>query len=376
MPDVPHDDVRDPMRPCECQRARQQVREQVRESVRTLRHGSADGSGELMVRPDDRPRHEMQDNARRCGGEIITQEDDSPVSFEARLKPLTARQQTAINLITMGKTIVATARTLKVDPATIHRWKATNPQFAAELNRRQTAMFDGMVIKLRLTMERAIEELHAVLASPSKRERAEAMWKLLPMLKPQHLITPTAPTTAAGVIDAQIRQARAQRGEVVEAEITNEERLARVRPEDRAEPTSADSRSCRCGAHPQPEASSRRDDREPIDGRRLEVPRHVHVHEDGGDGAIRAGDLVAVEDARGAAEAADALEGRSLACRIAQPAEIGPLAAGTVAADGILDAAERGPSCGRGGGSGSGRSGGNGGAIGLGDGNSGDREQQ
>ena len=225
---------------------RPDLREQVRDHVRTLRHGTADGCGELMIAPAPTPappsssvtpppREEARENARPSATRNPSEDRDgrdaipaADAAFEARCKPLTARQLAAINLITMGRTIVATARTLKVDPGTIHRWKATHPLFIAELNRRQAAMFDETVTKLRLTMSRAVDELHSIVTGPSKRERAEATWKLLPMLRPAKLLVPTAPTTATAVIDAGVRAARAQRGEVVEGEITLEDRLALV----------------------------------------------------------------------------------------------------------------------------------------------------
>ena len=212
-----------------------EARDHVREQIRTLRHGTATACERIAVRP----REGMRENARDLANIARTTDEVHPAgkaqAFELKLKPLTARQLTAINLITMGKTIVAIARTLKVDPGTIHRWRATNPLFAAELNRRQSSLFETIAIKLRLTLEKAVDQLSETLDCPLKSTRAEAMWKLLPMLKPQRLIEPTGPTTAAAIVDAQIRAERLRRGEIEIGEILNDERLAFILPEDLAD---------------------------------------------------------------------------------------------------------------------------------------------
>lgn len=219
------------------------TRATIREGVRTLRDGSADGCGELIVASTPSPREEARDFSRHANDAQRTMDDGrsrlpggAEAAFEARCTALTHKQLMAINLISMGKTIAATARTIRVDPGTIHRWKATHPLFAAELGRRQAAMFDATVTKLRLTMERAIDELHAIVTGPSKRDRAEATWRLLPMLRPARLVIPTGPTSATAVIDAQIRAGRKERGEAVEGEITLEERLDAVPAEFLADP--------------------------------------------------------------------------------------------------------------------------------------------
>ena len=80
----------------------------------------------------------MRDEGGRMNGEFVTR---GP-TVEAQLSPLTARQLTAINLLTLGKSVVATAASIKVDPSTIHRWKSGNAMFIAELNHPMFDMFD------------------------------------------------------------------------------------------------------------------------------------------------------------------------------------------------------------------------------------------
>ena len=210
----------------------QGVLHRVRRSVAAITNGSAEGLGSMITAG-------CSGNARDARGANAvarrTDERSEAIAFEMRLAPLTERQRQAIALLTMGKSIVATAKSLKVDPSTIHRWKASTPQFVAELNRRQAALYDNIVVKLRVTMEAAVDQLHDVLTGISKHDRIDAMWKLLPMLKPQRLIRPIEETSAIEILNAKVREARRQAGEVIEMEITDDERLAHVWPEDRAE---------------------------------------------------------------------------------------------------------------------------------------------
>lgn len=210
---------------------------EARQAVRVIRNGIADGMGAMQVATPAQGRVEMQENARHSqshDADVIQSRRAMQRQFEANLRPLTPRQETAINLLTMGKTVVATARTIKVDPCTVHRWKAHNPLFAAELNRRQAALFDTMVVKLRITMGKAVDELMSLMNSNIPSKRVETMWKLLPMIKPQRLMIPTAPLEPADIVDEEIRAERIERGEAAEMDITNEERLERVDEEDLA----------------------------------------------------------------------------------------------------------------------------------------------
>lgn len=152
----------------------------------------------------------------------------------AHVTPLTARQMTAINLLAMGKTVVATARTLGIGESTLHRWKATHPLFKLELARRHHDLFDQMVGKLRLTMGKAVDELFSMMTSERSDHRREVMWAMLKWLRPQRLMEPEAPIDLEALVDAQIRAQRAERGDVVEAPISEEERVAAIPAEFRA----------------------------------------------------------------------------------------------------------------------------------------------
>lgn len=208
-----------------------------RAAVDSIRNGRLHVEPQPIVAADLRCKA-MQENARDRGTETAGAPDASllpPASLDSLLKPLTARQLTAINLLSMGKSVVATAASIKVDPSTVHRWKASSPLFIAELNRRQADLFDTLIVKMRLLMGKAVDELTAVMNSSSKYDRREVMWKVLALLKPQKRLLETGPTEPRDVIDAQIRAGRLERGEVAEAPIEDADRVAQVHREDRME---------------------------------------------------------------------------------------------------------------------------------------------
>ena len=161
-------------------------------------------------------------------------------SIESHLKPLTARQIHAINLLSMGKTVVATARSLDIGVSTLHRWKATHPLFKAELAQRQHNLFDEMINKLRLTMGKAVDQLFAMMTGDSKLDRKEVMFEMLKLLKPQKFLVPSEPSTASAVLDEDVRANRASRGEVVGTEVTDEDRIAAIPAEFRVDMKESD----------------------------------------------------------------------------------------------------------------------------------------
>jgi hypothetical protein len=161
--------------------------------------------------------------------------DEGPTAETAVIDPvtgrfyeLTARQMTAIHLLTMGKSVVATAKSLEIGVSTLHRWKSKQPAFVAELNRRQHEVFERTVDKLRQTMSKAVEELFNLMQSNSRRERYEVAMKLLPMMQPRKWIIPTGPRDPDAVVDEQIREKRTANGEAATAEITEAEREAAI----------------------------------------------------------------------------------------------------------------------------------------------------
>lgn len=179
----------------------------------------------------------MKDESGTCREDQLTASSFSPhpsaLGTEAAVRPLTACQMHAINLLAMGKSVVSTARTLGIGESTLHRWKATHPLFKAELARRQHNLFDAMIGKLRLTMSKAVDQLFEMMTGDSKVDRKEVMREMLKLLKPQKYLVPSEPMTVEGVLDETVWEARASRGETVATEITDQDRLAAIPAEFR-----------------------------------------------------------------------------------------------------------------------------------------------
>ena len=182
---------------------------------------------QMEIRPLVRRSETVRDGSEPVEGSL-TAETAVIDPATGRYCELTARQMTAIHLLTMGKSVVATAKSLEIGVSTLHRWKSKQPAFVAELNRRQHEMFDRTVDKLRSTMAKAVDELYALMQGNNRRERYEVAMKLLPMMQPRKWIVPTGPGDAEGVVDAQIRELRAANGEEAKAEITADERAAAI----------------------------------------------------------------------------------------------------------------------------------------------------
>lgn len=230
------------------------------DAIRTLRDGRGESSPTLAQPSHGAadPCNDLQHNAtgkdegRRMNDEeeVRSSSSLSPARGQASASPsslslplLSARQITAINLLMLGKSVISTAAALKIAPSTIHRWKSSNPQFLAELNRRQHDAFDQIVTKLRMSMGEAVNVLHAMLTGDRSDLRCEAMWKMLSYMKPQKLLAPSGPTDARDVIDQKIRESRQLRGEIVEAPIGEEDRVAWVE----AQSLSSDNTKCGTG---------------------------------------------------------------------------------------------------------------------------------
>lgn len=173
-------------------------------------------------------REEVRANETVCG------------PLESLIKPLTARQVQAVNLLAMGKSVVSVARTLDIGVSTLHRWKATHPLFKVELAQRQHHLFDEMIQKLRLTMSKAVDQLFEMMTGDSKLDRKEVMREMLKLLKPQKFLVPAEPMTAEAVLDETVREGRASRGETVATEISDEERIAAIPGEWRVQGEQAD----------------------------------------------------------------------------------------------------------------------------------------
>ncbi len=188
--------------------------------------------------------------------ETVCDDHQSPLEpLQHLVRPLTAAQMQALNLLAMGKSVVSVPKTLGIGVSTLHRWKATHPLFRAELAQRQHNLFDAMVNKLRMTMSKAVDELFALMTSDNAFKRKEVMFEMLKLLKPQKFLVPGEPRNVEGVLDETVRERRASRGESASDEITEEERIAAIPAEWRVKDYERPASSGDCHAE-RSEASS------------------------------------------------------------------------------------------------------------------------
>jgi hypothetical protein len=76
---------------------------------------------------------------------------------------LTPQQQTAIDLLTTGKTLTDTAHALEVDRATVSTWVNHSPVFIAGLHSRRQELWEGQVETLRGLLPKALAVLQQAL---------------------------------------------------------------------------------------------------------------------------------------------------------------------------------------------------------------------
>jgi hypothetical protein len=94
---------------------------------------------------------------------------------------LTDRQRLAVELILAGKSDAVVAREVSVSRRTVCRWRHTDSEFIAELNRRRKARWDGVADRLRELLDPAVDVLAQQLADryePTRYRAATALLRL------------------------------------------------------------------------------------------------------------------------------------------------------------------------------------------------------
>jgi transposase-like protein len=86
---------------------------------------------------------------------------------------LSAKQWAAVNLLAGGKSCLAVARELKIDPRTLYRWRQ-DERFAWELSRLRRAMWDDAAERLAAMVQPALDILEEQLRHPYERARYRA----------------------------------------------------------------------------------------------------------------------------------------------------------------------------------------------------------
>lgn len=123
----------------------------------------------------------MQRNAKNCK-ELRTNAND-----------LTSQQEIVIAAILDGKTQTDAAEEAGVNPVTVSRWKATDPAFMAELNRRQRDLWDENYASLLALAADARRVLADLVHAKDPQIRFKAALAVLDRLPEQR---PAGPVTA------------------------------------------------------------------------------------------------------------------------------------------------------------------------------------
>ena len=87
-------------------------------------------------------------------------------------RPLTVKQENAIDMFVAGATDAEVAQAVGVNRVTVSRWRLYNPYFQAELNTRRQAIWGSAVDRLRALLPRAVDALESELDGGRNRVRA------------------------------------------------------------------------------------------------------------------------------------------------------------------------------------------------------------
>jgi transposase-like protein len=86
---------------------------------------------------------------------------------------LTEKQQNALRLLVMGKSISVIARTLDINPRTLHRWRQLDA-FRRELNSLRRHLWSQAVERLRSLVHPSLDVFEEQLHNPHERSRYRA----------------------------------------------------------------------------------------------------------------------------------------------------------------------------------------------------------
>ncbi len=101
---------------------------------------------------------------------------DCPVGGEdlrADRYPCDERRRAAIELMLAGKSFIATASAIGIDPRTLHRWRQ-DENFTKELERRRRELYDDAADRLRALIHPSLDVIEQHLADKYDRARFRA----------------------------------------------------------------------------------------------------------------------------------------------------------------------------------------------------------
>lgn len=128
---------------------------------------------------------------------------------------LTPRQETAVELLLVGKSDAATAKALGIHRTTIARWRAAHPAFQAELARRRAERFRAATERLRALVPKALDVLEDELDGDDRLPTAHAVLKMagLDKLAVPPIETEDADTIIVGLIRRRMDEKQAERAQ-------------------------------------------------------------------------------------------------------------------------------------------------------------------
>ncbi len=119
------------------------------------------------------------------------------------LRRLTARQESAIELLISGKSNAVIARTLGIHRSTLGRWRDFHPAFQAELCRRRAELFGFANAWINSLIPRALDVLESSLDGPDKFQAAVVLLKFSGL---QKFPPPIETGDAEEILEKLIRQ--------------------------------------------------------------------------------------------------------------------------------------------------------------------------
>jgi hypothetical protein len=160
----------------------------------------------------------MQQNATKCTipekikdlttqpAQLNTPVVAQPPAATTTARPLSARQELALDMILAAYNDADICSRLRIDRSTLYRWKYHHPLFVGELNRRQQHLWNDVALDLRVALTRAVKAIQTQLLSLNDTTQLRAARALLHLVNADRLSPAGAPTNLKDVLDHLLQQ--------------------------------------------------------------------------------------------------------------------------------------------------------------------------
>jgi hypothetical protein len=126
----------------------------------------------------------------------------------SHLKPLTVAQESAIDLLILGKSDREVAERIGVHRETVWHWRTHQAVFVAELNKRRQDMFGAAQQRLRALVGKALNNLETAVDAGS----LKASLEVLKAAALYGTASPAGPTDPEAILDTWVAEAIAKEG--------------------------------------------------------------------------------------------------------------------------------------------------------------------